>query len=91
MDVYIEHAAAPADGGSGSGGLEAALATQAAYVREALGRPLLPAASRPAGAEVLASEAYTLGTDELTLVLTRPAGGSGADGVAAQLAAGAAL
>lgn len=76
--------------------MAAALASQAGYVRDALGCPIQPCAQQPAEEEVLDSEDHALGGDEakaeFKLCLTRPAGGckpaaAAADGAAAATAA----
>jgi hypothetical protein len=103
VNVYIAIKAAAAADGSSSGGesaaldLSAVLASQAAYLRESLGVPVLPASQQPAEEAVLDSEEHELGGQEggakaeFTLLLTRPAaaaaaaGGAAADGVARQL------
>ena len=99
VNVYIAIKAAAAADGSSSGGesaaldLSAVLASQAAYLRESLGVPVLPASQQPAEEAVLDSEEHELGGQEggpkaeFTLLLTRPAtaAGGAADGVARQL------
>lgn len=84
MNVWIEHGAAAA----GAPDVAAALAGQAAYVQDALGVPIQPAAQQPAAEEVLATEEHSLGgaaaAAEFTLRLTRPAG-NGVAGAAAAL------
>ena len=57
------------------------LGGQAEYVRELLGRLVLSAAGRPAGARLIASEAHVLGAEEarleFELSLTWPEGAGG--------------
>jgi hypothetical protein len=104
VNVYIAiKAAAAADSSSSSSGesaldLSAVLASQAGYLRESLGVPVLPASQQPAEEAMLDSEEHELGGQEggpkaeFTLLLTRPvaaaaaaAAGGAADGVARQL------
>ncbi|KAG1672606.1 hypothetical protein FOA52_002086 [Chlamydomonas sp. UWO 241] len=44
--------------------LHSTLAPHTAYLRESLGRPLMPASCKPRGAVVIASEATTVGSEE---------------------------
>ncbi|KAI3433769.1 hypothetical protein D9Q98_003575 [Chlorella vulgaris] len=92
VNIWVDFKAAPA----GAPDVAAALASQAGYVRDALGCPIQPCAQQPAEEEVLDSEDHALGGDEakaeFKLCLTRPAGGgkpaaAAADGAAAATAA----
>ena len=101
VEVYLRGGISGNDeDGSPAAALEALLAVladQAAYVREALGMPILPASQLGSAADVIAAEEHSVPVGEegqraeFEVVLVRPAGGAaggsrgGADGVAVQL------
>lgn len=93
MAVYLRPAA---DGGAGEGAalaaLQAALASQAGYVAESLGVPILPGSQLSPGARVLAAEVQAVPVGEgesqqraeFELVLAAPDSGSGGAEAAAR-------